>query len=177
MSETDALFTPDGDRFVPTELSVGPWSPDALHGGPVAALLCRELETLRSPCPMRLTRITVELIRPVPVAPLWVISQVVREGSKVNIVEASLGREDGAEVAKVRGLRIRTEDVEFPDGATDDVPPLPTEAADVSTLVAGSRVARGVPQPRCRAPLQLGRLRTGRSDLRLDAAPRPGAGR
>ena len=35
----DALFVADHDRFVPTELARGPWDPNALHGGPVAALV------------------------------------------------------------------------------------------------------------------------------------------
>jgi len=132
----ESLFVPvDADTFVPTELSIGPWSRDALHGGPVAALLVRELETLGAACPMRLARITVELTRPVPLEPLWMISQVVRPGDKVNIVEASMGRGDGAEVAKVRGVRIRTEDVEFDDGISDDVPPLPETPAEVASLV------------------------------------------
>jgi Acyl-CoA thioesterase C-terminal domain/Acyl-CoA thioesterase N-terminal domain len=134
----DSLFVPvDADTFVPTELSIGPWSREALHGGPVAALLVRELESLSAPCPMRLTRITIELTRPVPLEPLWVISQVVRPGAKVNIVEAAMGRRDGAEVAKVRAVRIRTEDVDFPDGATDEVPPLPDEAAEPASLTVG----------------------------------------
>jgi hypothetical protein len=29
-----ALFEPDQDVFVPTELTRGPWSPLAQHGGP-----------------------------------------------------------------------------------------------------------------------------------------------
>jgi hypothetical protein len=37
---TDALFERlDADRYLPTEFARGPWSPEALHGGPVAALL------------------------------------------------------------------------------------------------------------------------------------------
>jgi len=133
----ESLFVPvDADTFLPTELSIGPWSRDALHGGPVAALLVRELESLDAPCPMRLVRITVELTRPVPLEPLWMISQVVRPGAKVNIVEASMGRGDGAEVAKVRGVRIRTEDVDFDDGTSDEVPPLPDTSAAPASLVA-----------------------------------------
>ncbi len=35
----DAFFEPSGDGFVPTELTRGPWDPDAQHAGPPAALL------------------------------------------------------------------------------------------------------------------------------------------
>jgi hypothetical protein len=39
-----ALFVVDGARFVPTVLCRGPWSADAQHGGPPAALLARAVE-------------------------------------------------------------------------------------------------------------------------------------
>jgi len=41
---TPALFIPEGERFIPTELSRGPWTDDAQHGGPPAALLARAVE-------------------------------------------------------------------------------------------------------------------------------------
>ena len=37
----DSFFVPDGDRFLPTDLARGPWSADATHAGPPAALLGR----------------------------------------------------------------------------------------------------------------------------------------
>lgn len=36
--EPMALFVADGDLLVPTEFARGPWSPDSLHGGPVAVV-------------------------------------------------------------------------------------------------------------------------------------------
>jgi len=41
---SDAIFTPQGDLFLPTPLARGPWSPDALHGGAPGALLARAVE-------------------------------------------------------------------------------------------------------------------------------------
>ena len=132
---TGSLFEVDGEHFVPTELSVGPWSPDALHGGPVAALLARELESLDAPVPMRLVRLTAEFLRPVPLVPLWLLSQVMRDGAKVGMVEASLGRADNGQVLAVaRGQRMRVADVDFDDGVTDVVPDLPSERADVGSM-------------------------------------------
>src|SRR5436853_220799 len=40
----DAFFHRDGGRFVPTELTRGPWNADAQHGGPPAALLGTVME-------------------------------------------------------------------------------------------------------------------------------------
>ena len=43
----DALFAPlEAERFLPEPYARGPWSPDALHGGPVAALLGGAAEVL-----------------------------------------------------------------------------------------------------------------------------------
>jgi hypothetical protein len=133
----ESLFQPIGlptaagegtEHWHPTELARGPWSPEALHGGPVAALLTRALERLDAPAPMRLTRVTVELLRPVPVAPLWLSAAVIRPGRKVGMLEASLGRaDDGQLVAIARAQRVRTAAVDFPDGVSEDeiAPPLP----------------------------------------------------
>jgi hypothetical protein len=109
----DALFVPDGDRLIPTELARGPWSADALHGGPVAAVLARAVEACGTLVPMRVTRLTVELLRPVPLTPLTVTAQVVRPGKRVQLVEGSVTAGD-TEVARVRALRIRTAEVPVP---------------------------------------------------------------
>lgn len=45
----EALYIHQGhdrchERFLPIALTAGPWSADAQHGGPVAALLARAIE-------------------------------------------------------------------------------------------------------------------------------------
>jgi hypothetical protein len=45
-----ALFVPDGDALLPTDLARGPWNPAALHGGPTSALLARD-DPLVAPVP------------------------------------------------------------------------------------------------------------------------------
>jgi hypothetical protein len=102
----DALFLPDGDRFLPSDFARGPWSPDALHGGPVAALLARTVETVPAGETMHVARMTVELLRPVPVAPLTVSATVVRPGRKVQLVDVRLASDD-RDLAWSRVLRIR----------------------------------------------------------------------
>ncbi len=65
-----ALFERDGSRFVPTPLARGPWSPKALHGGAPSALFASVCE-MHDPGPADfVARLTVELMRPVPLAPL-----------------------------------------------------------------------------------------------------------
>ncbi len=122
----DSLFLPDADRFLPTELARGPWSPDSLHGGPVAALLAREAARVAAQGPMLAARLTIELLRPVPLAPLSLSSRVLRPGRRVQLVEASIAAA-GQDVARATVLRIRAADV-----------PLPAEARDAA---AGGRIA------------------------------------
>jgi hypothetical protein len=104
-----AIFELDGARAVPTVLARGPWSPDAMHGGAPAALLARAIER-HDPGPASfVARLTVDLLRPVPLVPLVVEARTTRPGRKVQWLEASLFA-DGVEVARASGLRLRTTD-------------------------------------------------------------------
>jgi hypothetical protein len=104
-----SLFEADGDLLVPTELARGPWSPDSLHGGPVAAAVVRSVEQVVGVDDGReLARLTLELIRPVSNAPLAVSSRVVRPGRRVELVDTVVAQ-GGTEVAWARCLRIRVD--------------------------------------------------------------------
>src|SRR5215472_13997848 len=109
----DSLFLLDGEAFLPTELARGPWSPDALHGGPVAALLARAADRIPAPGPMQVARLTLDLLRPVPLAPLTLASRVLRPGKKVQVVEIVL-RAPAGEVARAVVLRLRSQAVPLP---------------------------------------------------------------
>lgn len=113
-----SLFRPDGERFVATELSRGPWSPDALHGGPVAALLARQLEQLPSDSAMFPARLSVELLRPVPLGVLDVEAEVLRPGRRVQVDRATLRSAEAPDtpLAWATLQRIRHGSVELPDG-------------------------------------------------------------
>lgn len=130
MSEPTSLFEPaDGGTWLPTAWSRGPWSPDALHGGPVAALLAGALEAegdAGAAGPMQPARLSVELLRPVPVAPLTLRTTISRPGRKVQLIDASLRTDDGAEVATARLLRVHDAPIDAPathDGAGAPPPP------------------------------------------------------
>ncbi len=127
----DALFHPDGDQWVPTDFSRGPWSPDALHGGPVAALIGRAVEAVVSDEPMHVARLTVELLRPVPVVPLTVTTTVSRPGRKVQLVEVRVSSADH-DLAWGRALRIRrlSEGSAAAEGLVDVTPTGPVPGSD-----------------------------------------------
>ncbi|MBX3025014.1 thioesterase family protein [bacterium] len=131
---TDALFVRDGSQFTPSELARGPWTPEAQHGGAPAALLAVLAEEADGGAGMQVARLTIELLRPVPIAPLTARTRVLRPGRKVQLVEASLWRGD-TEVARCTALRLRRADVALPaglpriaapsppDGGRDSLPP------------------------------------------------------
>lgn len=120
---SDALFRRDGDVYHPTPLTEGPWSPDAQHGGPPAALLAGAVEKCPTEAEMVVARITIELLRPVPLETLRLTSEVVRPGRKVQLVSASLWHED-TEVARALGLKIRRTEIDLPF-AQPEVDPIP----------------------------------------------------
>jgi hypothetical protein len=120
-----ALFVREGGSFVPTEIARGPWDPGALHGGPVAALV-GGLVAAHDPAPdgttPPLVRMAVDLLRPVPLAPLTVDVRTTRPGRKVQLVEASMTAGD-VEVLRARGLRVRALELEVEGVVADDVAP------------------------------------------------------
>ena len=85
-------------------------------------LMAREIERFPTDQDMFVSRLTVELLRPVGRTPLEVRSRLVRPGRKVQLVEASLWN-DAQEVARATGLRIRRSTIDVP--RTPDVLPRP----------------------------------------------------
>ncbi len=69
-------------------------------------LLAREIENHPSDDGFWVARLTVELLRPIGLVPLRVSSRMIREGRKVQIVEASLHSQE-VELARATGVRIR----------------------------------------------------------------------
>jgi hypothetical protein len=103
---SEAFYVDDGDHVVSTGWTRGPWADTAQHGGPPAALLGRAVERLEPVGEMRVVRITVELLRPVPISTLRIEARVLRPGHKVQFSEALLVAGD-QEVARATAWRIR----------------------------------------------------------------------
>jgi len=122
---------------LPTELARGPWSPEALHGGPPSALLLAGAEPLIAG--MHPARLTVELLRPVPLTPLRLSAHVSRPGRKVRLVEAQL-MTDETIVAKATLLGIRVEDTDVPSSPMPHPPKGPEQSpTEVPETSAGPR--------------------------------------
>lgn len=80
------------ETFEPLPAAAGPWSPDAQHGGPPAALLGRSLERHAAGTvgPATIGRFTMELLGPVPLGPLAVSASTLRTGRSVQLLGAEM---------------------------------------------------------------------------------------
>lgn len=133
----DAIFEPLSDRrYQPTAWAAGPWDPGALHGGPPAALVAGRLEEAIVAAELGAdffpARLTVELLRPVPLDPLTVTTTIRRPGRRFCLADATLATSDGTVVlaATLEGIRVRP----FDHGHEPDVPvpPGPDTGAGLS---------------------------------------------
>lgn len=122
--QPSALFEREDGGFRPTRLSAGPWSPDALHGGPPASLLAREIERFGDSERFMVTRVTVELLRPVPLAHLTTSTRLARPGRNVELIESTLSTAEH-DVARATGLRLRRERITLPEELPGSAPSIP----------------------------------------------------
>lgn len=136
---TDAFYEQVGThRYRATPLTTGPWDPGSQHAGPPSALLGSALEdVLEGP----LARITIEILRPVPVAELTVTTDVVRPGRSVRLAEGTLADGDGP-VMLARAWTIRRADVDLPPEVR--AVPEPVEPPDTGTAKPFFAVANDV---------------------------------
>ena len=140
MSALSAYFVPDGERFVATESTRGPWSREHQHGGPPAALLVRAMERLAGEAAL-LARMTFDFLRPVPIAPLTVRVEVTRAGTQVRRLQGALSSAEGTVVLQASALALRTAPV-LPESIDDGAAaPDPPESATTSRRCSGDAVS------------------------------------
>ncbi|KUI27936.1 hypothetical protein AU195_08135 [Mycobacterium sp. IS-1496] len=131
-----AFFVPDGDAFIPTTIARGPWG-ETVSGTYVGGLLGHvvERDVARDPDAdpeIHPARLTVDLMRPVTMAPVRTRSTVLRRGRRLWLVDAELLQADTV-VARARALLLRRAPEPVDDAWTSPVsmPPLPPDPADI----------------------------------------------
>lgn len=139
-----AFYELEGELAIPSELTRGPWDENAQHAGPPAALLGRAIELLprSGGVPGRIGRVTYEILRSVPIAPLRVEATLERDGRRVQMCSASLFAGD-TEVMRARAWRLREEPVAFEQPAqqeSESPPPGPSEGREESFFPTGKDV-------------------------------------
>ena len=122
---------PNTTRFASTELTRGPWDIGSQHGGPPAALLGHEIEVRNGArTDMRVARITVDILRPVPIGIVAISTRTVHASRSIDIVDATLSDDDGRMLARASAVRIRVSADPMPERRPPGPPP-PTDPADV----------------------------------------------
>jgi Acyl-CoA thioesterase C-terminal domain/Acyl-CoA thioesterase N-terminal domain len=115
-----AFYSVDEGRFVPSELTRGPWDPGAQHAGPPSGLIARALDRCEPRSGMRLGRIAIDILGPVPLAPLEVSASVVRPGRSVELLAATLSGPNG-DLMRASAWRVAVGS-DVAGGLPDDAP-------------------------------------------------------
>jgi len=134
----DAIFRVDGNRVLSSPNAAGPWDPSMQHGSAPASLVVWAAEAIPTPVPMHIARVTIDLMRPVPVAPLTLETEVLREGRKIQLCAVRL-RAGNAVVVSATVLKIKAQDFETQGLA------LPPEAGDLPVELPGPDQSRVEP--------------------------------
>jgi hypothetical protein len=128
---TEPAFRLHGERFVPSACASSGWSETLVHGAPAAGLLARAVERFAADPEMRLVRLTTDLLRPVPLEPLQVVTTTRRQGKRIHVVEASLLAGE-TEAAHAVGLVLHASDEQGPELTEIPLNP-PGPESDVAT--------------------------------------------
>lgn len=135
--DSQAFYTQTGPgEFDSSPLTAGPWSAASQHGGPPSALLAREIERYQPRDGHRLARISVDILTPVPVAPLTISVAEIRTGRRVQLLEAT-AQAGGRTVLIGRAWRIAAASADFPAGTPEPVAAGAEPTAQHGTFPAG----------------------------------------
>ena len=128
LAEMNAIYRVNGTRVETSPNAAGPWDQSMQHGSAPTSLVAWAAERIPTAVPMQVARLTIDLLRPVPVAELEIDASVVREGKKIQLCAISL-KAGGVEVARASVLKVRRAKLPLPESVKDkpiDVP-LPDE--------------------------------------------------
>lgn len=111
--------------FESTDITRSNWTPDIQHGSPPLALMTKAIEGLLVDCPLRIGRLTLDILGAIPVAPVRVRARIARPGKRICLLVAEMtptGEADARPVARVTAWALATSDTS--DVASDRHPPL-----------------------------------------------------
>ena len=135
----EALFQTDGEWYVPTALTTGPWRADAMHGGAPSALVGAIVSAVVAEDEL-VARVQIDLERPVPLDPLIGLLHRRQVSRRISHLAIELSTEEGRAVS-ARALLTRRESI--PVAAPEWSPPQPP--ADVAPMEWGHLYANSNP--------------------------------
>jgi len=110
LSPDQPIFQQDGDQLLPSTLTAGPWYPGTQHGSAMLLMAALAAEQYPSEVPRQVTRLTVDMMRAAPVAPVQLVTQVRKGGRYMEVLDISILAE-GEECVRASAMRFRVEDV------------------------------------------------------------------
>lgn len=117
-------FQIDGNKVIASEHTAGPWDPTMQHGGAPTALITHIAENIPSDVPMMITRLTVDMKRPIPLGELDIKTDITRKGRNILAADISLWAGE-KEVCRGAILKIREADCEVPSDVRPPANPYP----------------------------------------------------
>ncbi|WP_024505943.1 thioesterase family protein [Bradyrhizobium sp. ARR65] len=123
----EAIYRVEGNRVLVSPHAAGPWNPRMQHGSAPASLAVWAAERIAAPIEMRVARVTIDLMRPVPLSPLRLQTDVLREGRKIQLCAVRLLAEDTLVVAATV-LKIKVQPQPLPAELGEEKVELPGPA-------------------------------------------------
>ena len=120
------LPTAEDNVYDSTPAANAGWYEEGQHAGALAALVVGHIEAVPSLVDMNVSRLTLEMFRIVPLIPLRIDTSIVRQGKKIQVLEARITDREGFELARANIQRLRSKDVGLPGGVTEDRPSFPS---------------------------------------------------
>jgi hypothetical protein len=150
------MFTLEGDQLIPAPIARSMWSPDQMHGVAVSGALARGLELRLAELgrgDLQPARYSVDLFQPARMSPSTVTTEVVREGKRICLIDATL-RQDGKPVARASCIFLLPTETpsgdvwtptDHPEAPPADVVP-PSEEARVPFFTSDSPWSQSFPE-------------------------------
>jgi hypothetical protein len=115
----DAFFYADGDSVVPTQLAASPWGP-VLHGRMAGGLAARAVQqALAEDLDLVCTRLTIDMFKSAPLAPMQVSTRTVRSGRRIMVLEVTV-EQNGVAIGQGKFVLLRRS--EQPEGTFRETP-------------------------------------------------------
>jgi hypothetical protein len=108
-----AIFSEENNLIIPTSDAAGPWDPGMQHGSAPSSLIARAAERYIGDEDFLVSRLTIDLMRPVPIAPMDLRITPIREGRQIKVLDIRIVQ-GGKETVCASVLAVRKQKVDTP---------------------------------------------------------------
>jgi hypothetical protein len=137
----EAVYFPTNqpDTYESTPLANAGWYDEGQHGGALAALITGHVERIPTLAPMEIARVTIEIFRVVPLVPLTITTQIVREGKRIQKIRADVFDPNGELLSMASIQRLRVAERPLPEEAKTPQSPFgpPESYPAIDTMLWG----------------------------------------